>query len=183
MFASPQNVRRTADPTTITGIWTWDVAANRIYGDAAVANLCKISPDIAQRGVHANFVLDKIHPEDRGLIQANIYAAVSNGSPGPLATTGYRIHYCEDVYIPVTLWGNSFANASGQIHQLAGVVNARISDEVRLADFMAASSVGGALDEIETFCRCAEALARSVCRPEVVNQLNRVIDALHSAPN
>ena len=180
MFASPQTVRQTADASLVTGVWSWDISQDRIYGDATVASLCNICPEIAQKGIPASVALNKIHPDDRELVLENIRATISGGVPGPLATRGYRLHYFDEIYVPVTIWGNAFANSAGQIHQLIGVISVKITDDMRLADFMAASSDLGALDEIQTFCQCAEAFARSIRREDIAEDLKHIVDRLHS---
>lgn len=63
----------------IAGIWDWDIANNVTYLDPTSANFFNIDPDQGARGVTGTALLQSVHPDDFGRVQAKIAEAVHSG--------------------------------------------------------------------------------------------------------
>ncbi|NHZ35880.1 PAS domain-containing protein [Massilia rubra] len=98
--------------------WTWDVAANRVTADAAMARLFNISPEIAAGGPVQNY-LDALHPDDLAHATARIEAALASGEPYDLE---YRVRASDGLYHHVIARGEVLADVSGAGQHLRGVV-------------------------------------------------------------
>ena len=66
--------------TGLIGVFEWDVTAGVVTADEHFARLYGIAPDAAAEGVLVVDLLDLIHPDDRGSIEANIAEALASCS-------------------------------------------------------------------------------------------------------
>jgi PAS domain S-box-containing protein len=62
------------------GIWTWDIDADRVVGDARMAALFAI-PDALSDGAPAARYFDAIHPDDVATVRAMLSEAIARGVP------------------------------------------------------------------------------------------------------
>jgi hypothetical protein len=58
------------------GIYNWNIAADLITGDAAVAYLFGLDPDAAYQGLSMGRYLERIHEDDRSDVVEAIHTAV-----------------------------------------------------------------------------------------------------------
>ncbi|NHZ93021.1 response regulator [Massilia sp. CCM 8733] len=98
--------------------WTWDVAANRVTADAAMARLFNVPPEIAAGGPVQHY-LDAIHPDDLAHATARIDDALASGEPYDVE---YRVRGSDRLYHNVIARGQVVGDAATPGRHLRGVV-------------------------------------------------------------
>ncbi|HEX8615864.1 MAG TPA: ATP-binding protein [Telluria sp.] len=98
--------------------WTWDVSANRVTADAAMARLFNLTPDVAAGGPVQNY-LNALHPDDLAGTMAHIHAALADGTPYDVE---YRVRGSDGLYHNVIARGQIVADAARSGQHLRGVV-------------------------------------------------------------
>jgi PAS domain S-box-containing protein len=104
----------TADLAT----WTWDVAADRVTANAAMARLFNLAPEAAAGGTVQDY-LAALHPDDRANNTAHINAALANGTPYDVE---YRVRGKDGLYRNVIARGQLVRDAANASEHLRGVV-------------------------------------------------------------
>ncbi|SFK97806.1 PAS domain S-box-containing protein [Halogranum rubrum] len=74
------------------GTWVWDVTENDVVGDAALADLFGIEPELAQEGISLETFLQSIHEDDRDRTATAIQRALDTGNE---FETEYRVYNSE----------------------------------------------------------------------------------------
>ncbi|MDQ1811890.1 ATP-binding protein [Massilia sp. CCM 9210] len=97
--------------------WTWDVSANRVTADAAMARLFNLSPEVAAGGPVQHY-LNALHPDDLAHTTAHINAALASGEPYDVE---YRVRGADGQYHNVIARGQIVPDMGAGQH-LRGVV-------------------------------------------------------------
>lgn len=58
-------VELTDADATDSGIFTWDIVRDLVYGDSALAALFGLAASETSQGLPLKLYLDRVHPEDR----------------------------------------------------------------------------------------------------------------------
>lgn len=100
------------------GTWSWDIPADRFYGDASVARIfCVSQADIA--GGSLSRLIASIHPEDWPQVNTLINQAINNGEH---YEASYRVLQTDGSWRWVTARGKVERDAEGQAVRFPGVV-------------------------------------------------------------
>eukprot|EP00456_Euglypha_rotunda_P059200 TRINITY_DN493_c0_g3_i1.p1 TRINITY_DN493_c0_g3~~TRINITY_DN493_c0_g3_i1.p1 ORF type:complete len:1178 (-),score=284.29 TRINITY_DN493_c0_g3_i1:6361-9894(-) len=100
------------------GTWSWDIPADRFYGDASVARIFCVTPaDIA--GGSLSRLVASIHPEDWPQVNTLINQAINNGEH---YEASYRVLQTDGSWRWVTARGKVERDAEGQAVRFPGVV-------------------------------------------------------------
>lgn len=87
------------------GIYNWDIAADIVQGDAAVALLFGLGQQAVRKGLPLASYVERIHPDDRaGLIDALKLAILTRGS----FQAQYRVQTAERICSEVVAFGHCF---------------------------------------------------------------------------
>ena len=100
-----------------TGVFTWDVAGDRVVWDARAQAAFGLAYDPAPVPVEA--LRDRFHPDDAPRVWAATAAAVAGGSP---LTVDYRVVWPDGSVHHVSSAGQVVAAAPGQPTRFAGVL-------------------------------------------------------------
>lgn len=107
------------DPTLHAGFYTWDIAHDVLYGDAAIAMLFGLDPVSTQHGLPLGEYLQRIHPDDRQKIARAISDTVIAGVP---QQEYYRVLDLNDRYLPVISHGRCFRDRHGDPILYSGII-------------------------------------------------------------
>jgi PAS domain S-box-containing protein len=88
--ASEQRLKLALDASQLVGIWDWDVAADRITGDARFARLHGLDPGRVETGLTRAEAHVRLHPDDRARLGETLDDAIANGRPPGLRGTPRR---------------------------------------------------------------------------------------------
>jgi PAS domain S-box-containing protein len=99
-------------------MWSWDMATDRVTGDATMAWLFNLSPEDAA-GAPVSVFQAALHPADVALDQANIRRAIDTGAPFESAI---RVLARDGRYHSVISRGQVLYDGAGKPQRLRGVV-------------------------------------------------------------
>jgi PAS domain S-box-containing protein len=100
------------------GTWSWDVRADRFYGDASFARMFAIAPSAVAGGTLSSIV-ESIHPDDRQFVNELVAKAIDNGDR---YEADYRVAQPGGGWKWVTARGQVERDANGQAVRFPGVV-------------------------------------------------------------
>jgi PAS domain S-box-containing protein len=100
------------------GTWSWDVQADRFYGDASLAKMFAVSPADVD-GSRLSQILPTIHPDDQDRVTGLIEAALANGDR---YEASYRVAQPSGTWRWVTARGLIERDAAGRPVRFPGVV-------------------------------------------------------------
>jgi PAS domain S-box-containing protein len=98
------------------GLWSWDLATNRIQSTDTQAVIHGRSPD--RTDLHADDSLETIYPEDRAIVAAAMQAATRNEAPERVT---YRVTWPDSSIHWVEAIGQIFCNEAGTPIRVLGV--------------------------------------------------------------
>jgi hypothetical protein len=101
------------------GIFTWNVSADVMFGDSAVALLHGLPAESTISGQKMCAYLGRIHPDDLADVALAIHTAIT--SCGSYHAT-YRVRGALDIYRPVESWGRCFRGSERDQVQFAGII-------------------------------------------------------------
>jgi PAS domain S-box-containing protein len=100
------------------GTWSWDIQADRFYGDASLARMFAVDPTNVAGGTLAR-IIEAIHPDDRERVEALVRQAIESGNP---YEADYRIAQTDGSWKWVTARGQVESDATGRAGRFPGVV-------------------------------------------------------------
>ena len=115
------------------GTWDWDIAADRITADAAIAELYRVDVDAAMQGVSIDRFFTSIHPDDLPRVKEQLDAAVATGKP---FDSDHRVRRDDGHLAWVAARGQVRRDDAGRPTHLSGIsfdIDARKGAEVRLS--------------------------------------------------
>jgi serine phosphatase RsbU (regulator of sigma subunit)/PAS domain-containing protein len=134
---------------TGTGFWEWEIEADRIRWTDSLAVLHGLEPGAVPRGIAA--LLELIHPDDRGMIEATVRGAIADGEE-------YIAEYRTAGPARAERWlatrGRPLAGGDGRTVVVAGLT-ADVTERRRREDALtflaeAGDALAGSLDPLET---------------------------------
>ncbi|WP_376743648.1 PAS domain-containing protein [Ensifer canadensis] len=105
--------------TTDSGIFTWDIAQDLVYGDAALAELFGLVAEETNCGLPLKLYLDRVHPEDRPRLAKKITETIVGGRAQQSA---YRVKTHGGRYVSVIAFGRCFRDRKGSPVLYSGIV-------------------------------------------------------------
>lgn len=102
-----------------SGIFTWDVVQDLVYGDAALAELFGLVAEEASCGLPLKAYLDRVHPEDRPLLAKKITETIVGGRAQQSA---FRARTRGGRYVSVVAFGRCFRDRKGTPVLYSGIV-------------------------------------------------------------
>ncbi|WP_397570777.1 PAS domain-containing protein [Schlesneria sp. T3-172] len=100
------------------GTWSWDIPADRVFGDISLARMFSVGPEVINGEPLADLV-NSIHPQDRERVSQAIVEAVREGNP---YEADYRLRRPDGSWRWVTARGQVERNEAGEAMRLPGVV-------------------------------------------------------------
>jgi PAS domain S-box-containing protein len=100
------------------GTWSWDIQADRFYGDASLARIFAVPPSAVAGGPLAG-LLPSIHPDDCARVQDEVTRAVAVGGR---YECDYRVVRPDGSWRWVTARGQVECDAAGRAMRFPGVV-------------------------------------------------------------
>jgi PAS domain-containing protein len=114
------------DPAPEAGFYTWDIAQDILYGDAAIAALFGLDSAETQRGLPLGDYIQRIHPDDRSKIARAISDTVIAGVPQQEC---YRVLGLNDRYTLVISYGRCFRDRHGDPILYSGIIIPSLDEE------------------------------------------------------
>lgn len=105
--------------TTDSGIYTWDIVQDLVYGDAALAELFGLVAEEANCGLPLKVFIDRVHPEDRPRLAKKITETIVGGGAQQSA---YRVRTRGGSYVSVVAFGKCFRDRQGTPVLYSGIV-------------------------------------------------------------
>lgn len=100
------------------GTWSWDIQADRFYGDASFARMFAIDPSAVAGGTLSS-VVESIHPDDRQFVSERVTRAIESGDR---YEADYRVAQLGGGWKWVTARGQVVRDANGRAIRFPGVV-------------------------------------------------------------
>lgn len=105
--------------TVDSGIFTWDITMDLVYGDAALAELFGLVAEETNCGLPIKLYLDRIHPEDRPGLARKITETIVGGRA---QQSVYRVRTRGGRYVSVVAFGRCFRDRKGTPVLYSGIV-------------------------------------------------------------
>ncbi|WP_112810964.1 PAS domain-containing protein [Ensifer sp.] len=105
--------------TADSGIFTWDIVQDRVYGDAALAELFGLAADETNRGLPLKLYLARVHPDDRPQLARKITETIVGGRA---QQSTYRVRTRGGRYVSVIAFGRCFRNREDTPVLYSGIV-------------------------------------------------------------
>lgn len=106
-------------PACETGFFTWDIAANLLYGDATIAELFGLDPSETSSGLPIETYVARIHPEDQPGAAKVIHDTIVTLAP---EHQSYRTRRADGDFHQVMAFGRCFRDRSGIPSLYSGIV-------------------------------------------------------------
>ncbi|MDH6273088.1 MULTISPECIES: PAS domain-containing protein [Rhizobium] len=143
------------------GIFTWELATDKVYADSALANLFGLDPEQTLTGLPVIRYLDRIHPDDKPSVAKAISESVITGNP---YRCDYRVFDRSGQIVAVAALGRCFRDEDGNPSQYAGIVFPT-NDHVQR-------------DELSAHCSAALKIARSSGLQATADALEAILKEL-----
>ncbi len=101
------------------GIFMWQIDADLVFGDSAVAKVFGLSPSAVLKGLPLADFIRRVHPGDRAALDQSISKAVDDGLPFNM---DYRVLGQNDEPQLVMAMGRCFRSPDGRPAFYAGIV-------------------------------------------------------------
>ncbi|TCL66397.1 PAS domain-containing protein [Rhizobium sp. BK251] len=101
------------------GFFTWDIAKDLIFGDAALADLFGLDAAETLVGLPLEFYIDRVHSEDRPALAKDISDTIIGQVP---QQSMYRVLDCHGAYRSVVAYGRAFRDRNGTPVLYSGIV-------------------------------------------------------------
>lgn len=115
---SDERFRLALEASGNIGTWVVDPETNMTSMDERFAALFEVDLQVARNGTNIDVFTDRIHPEDRSLVEAAVAEAIKNGERYDI---DYRIKQRSGVVVWVTAKGKMFTDARTGKQRFAGV--------------------------------------------------------------
>ncbi|WP_229204971.1 ATP-binding protein [Duganella sp. Leaf61] len=115
---SDERYRLALEASGNIGTWVVDPETNVTSMDERFATLFEVDLQVAQKGTDIDVFTDRIHPEDRSLVEAAVAEAIKNGERYDI---DYRIKQRSGKVVWVTAKGKMFSDARSGQQRFAGV--------------------------------------------------------------
>ncbi|HEV7318472.1 MAG TPA: PAS domain-containing protein [Ensifer sp.] len=112
-------VELTDAETTDSGIFTWDITQDLVYGDSALAELFGLVSEETNQGLPLKLYLDRVHPNDRPRLARTITQTIVGGRA---QQSFYRVKTRGEVYVSVVAFGRCFRDRNGTPVLYSGMV-------------------------------------------------------------
>ncbi|TBY03871.1 diguanylate cyclase [Rhizobium laguerreae] len=143
------------------GIFTWELASDKVYADSALANLFGLDPEETLTGLPVIRYLDRIHPDDKPSVAKAISESVITGNP---YRCDYRVFDRSGQIVAVAALGRCFRDEAGNPSQYAGIVFP--------------TNDHGEQDELSAHCNAALKIARSTGLRTTADALEAIVREL-----
>jgi signal transduction histidine kinase len=117
--AQAERVQLALDSGAIIGTWVWEVPTNHFAGDERFARSFGLDPARCSAGLTLEEVLASVHPEDRGIVEAEIAVALRRGGP---YRCEYRVRQHDGVFRWIEANGRVDQDESGAPARFPGVL-------------------------------------------------------------
>ncbi len=101
------------------GFFTWDMNADLVYADSALAVLFGLDPNETERGLPVQSYLDRVHPDDVATLAKQISDAIVAQHP---TIQYYRSRKADGSYVSVSAFGRCFRDREDNPIHYAGIV-------------------------------------------------------------
>jgi len=115
LFVTNISGERMPDP----GLFTWDMNADLVYADGALAALFGLDPAETERGLPVQTYLDRVHPDDVAVLAKQISDAIVAQHP---TVQHYRSQKADGSYVSVSAFGRCFRDRKDNPIHYAGIV-------------------------------------------------------------
>lgn len=102
-----------------SGFFTWDIVANLLYADGAVADLFGLDYRSTEQGLPLEAYIERIHPKDRPGVAVAIHESITTGEP---EQQSYRTRQADGHYSYVMVFGRCFRDRNGVPSLYAGII-------------------------------------------------------------
>ncbi|MDM9645366.1 PAS domain-containing protein [Rhizobium sp. S163] len=102
-----------------TGLFTWDMNADLVYADSALASLFGLDAAETERGLPVQAYLDRVHPDDVAGLAKQISDAIIAQHP---TVQHYRSMNADGSYVCVSAFGRCFRDRHDNPVYYAGIV-------------------------------------------------------------
>jgi PAS domain S-box-containing protein len=135
LAAIQEKLRISRAVTGVAGAWEWDIASDRLYGDARFASLYGIGPVALAEGLPTAAFFNAIHPADRPRVRIAI-AGIMNGAE--VFAKDYRVVGPDGTITWVSARGRAHLNDADEPVRFSGVLSditqqRRVEDRLRVA--------------------------------------------------
>ncbi len=97
-------------PACETGFFTWDIIANILYGDGAIAEIFGLDPAETAKGLPLESYVARIHPEDQPGAARTIHDTILTQEP---EHQSYRARRADGAFHQVMVFGRCFRDKNG----------------------------------------------------------------------
>ncbi|WP_065377379.1 PAS domain-containing protein [Ensifer adhaerens] len=112
-------VELTDADTADSGIFTWDIVRDLVYGDSALAELFGLAANETSQGLPLKLYLDRVHPEDLPGLAKTITETIVSGRA---QQSFYRVKTRGGLYVSVVAFGRCFQDRDGTPILYSGIV-------------------------------------------------------------
>lgn len=147
------------DESDDAGIYTWDIPANTLFADAALADLFGLDPSETKRGLPLERYFERVHRDDRNDLGHAIRRAIEGDQP---FQENYRVHRADNSIAHIMAFGRVFRDAIGEPCRFSGIVFP-MPVEQRVEN------------QLLWHCLCAYDLARAEGRTDVMHQVRKIL--------
>jgi PAS domain-containing protein len=102
-----------------TGFFIWDIVANLLYGDGAVAEMFGLDSEETARGLPLEVYVSRIHPEDQPAAARIIHDTILTQEP---EHQSYRTRRADGAFHQVMAFGRCFRDRTGIPSLYGGIV-------------------------------------------------------------
>ncbi|TAU35715.1 diguanylate cyclase [Rhizobium leguminosarum] len=141
------------------GIFSWNLRADVVFGDSAIARLYGFSAETALNGQPMSSYLCRVHPDDLPSVALDIHNAIAGGKPYHCE---YRVRDANDKFLDVVSLGRCFRSTDREPSQFAGIIYP--------VDPYVKSN-----DDLHETCMTAIRLAKEAGRERVATRLASII--------
>ncbi len=106
-------------PACETGFFTWDIVANLLYGDGAVAEMFGLDSAETASGLPLEAYVARIHPEDQPAAAKIIHETILTQEP---EQQSYRVRRANGTFHQVMAFGRCFRDKNGVPSLYGGIV-------------------------------------------------------------
>lgn len=102
------------------GVFTWEIAQNKVYADRAAAFLFGLHPIDAARGLPIERFIGRVHEEDQPNLAREIAESMRTSEPFQMQ---YRVHATSNFWVDIMAFGHCFRDADGEPKHFSGIVH------------------------------------------------------------
>jgi hypothetical protein len=148
--------------------FSWNLADDKIYGDAELAYLFDLEPTRLAEGLAILAMIDRISAEDRPRVAKSVQVAIITGAP---YQETYRIERQDGVIVDVIAAGRCFRCPDGNPSLFAGTVIAIRGSDISLGS-----------EALEIYCQTALGLAHKQGNELAARYISSALRAIGAHP-